>query len=115
MEVYEKELDELIKRLKDLDNSVTIIKDDDGDSPISNDSRIAFKEEFKKKIILDRFAGACSAVMYISTVTDIPLDDVLNMFVEELREELHSKDTEAMMVAGKALNDVLDILIGKEN
>ncbi len=39
--------------------------------------------------------------MYISTLTDIPIDDVLDMYVDEMRNELHTEDTKALMEVGK--------------
>lgn len=70
----------------------------------------AFKREFEDDNILKQFAGACASVMCISTITGIPLDDVLEMYVAEMRKELKSDDTKALMEIGKLLCDFVDKL-----
>lgn len=69
-----------------------------------------FKKEFNDEKILEKFAGACASVMCISTITGIPLDDVLEMYVAEMRKELKSDDTKALMEIGKLLCDFVDKL-----
>ena len=69
-----------------------------------------FKKEFNDEKILEKFAGACASVMCISTVTGIPLDDVLEMYVAEMRKELKSDDTKALMEIGKLFCDFVDKL-----
>lgn len=69
-----------------------------------------FKKEFNDEKILEKFAGACASVMCISTVTGIPLDDVLEMYVAEMRKELESDDTKAIMEIGKLISSFVDKL-----
>ena len=69
-----------------------------------------FKKEFNDEKILEKFAGACASVMCISTITGIPLDDVLEMYVAEMRKELKSDDTKALMEIGKLFCDFVDKL-----
>ena len=69
-----------------------------------------FKKEFNDEKILEKFAGACASVMCISTVTGIPLDDVLEMYVAEMRKELESDDTKAIMEIGKLISSFVDNL-----
>lgn len=86
-----KELDELIKKLIAADTGV-------------DKKREAFNKEFESDKVLEKFAGAVASVMYISTVTDIPIDDVLDMYIDEIRNELHTEDTKALMEVGKLIN-----------
>ena len=58
----------------------------------------------------EKFAGACASVMCISTVTGIPLDDVLEMYVAEMRKELESDDIKAVMEIGKLISGFVDKL-----
>lgn len=90
-----KELDELIKKLTAADTGV-------------DKKREAFNKEFESDKVLEKFAGAVASVMYISTLTDIPIDDVLDMYVDEMRNELHTEDTKALMEVGKLINSILD-------
>ena len=62
-----------------------------------------FDNEFMSSKYTDRFAGAVAMVMSISTITDIPLDEVFDMYVEKMREELEGDDTKALMSIGKML------------
>ena len=69
-----------------------------------------FKKEFNDEKILEKFAGACASVMCISTITGISIDDVLDMYVYEMKKELKSDDTKALMEIGKLLCDFVDKL-----
>lgn len=109
-------IDELINVL----NALESMNEDDGDTATNEDSiadknKEDFYKEFCTEGILKRFAGACSAIMFISTVTNIPLDDVFDMFVDEMDRELHEKDTEIIMNIGRSINDIVDKLAKKED
>lgn len=75
--------------------------------------REAFEKEFySNKRMLDSLASACASVMTISTTTGIALDDVFDMFIDDMREELHSDDTLSLMEVGKLLNGLLKLSHG---
>ena len=48
--------------------------------------------------------------MCISTVTGIPLGDVFEMYIAEMRKELESDDTKALMEIGKLISGFVDKL-----
>lgn len=82
---------------------------------IKQENRRVFEKEFySNRRMLDSLAGACASVMAISTTTGIPLDDVFDMFIEDMREELHSDDTVALMELGKLLNGLMKLSDGDE-
>ena len=93
-------LDELIKNYKETDGMPTG----------TNKNKEAFKKEFETDRMHEKFAGACASVMCISTVTGIPLDDVLEMYVAEMRKELESDDIKAVMEIGKLISGFVDKL-----
>ena len=76
----------------------------------SEKNKEAFKREFEDDNILKQFAGACASVMCISTITGISIDDVLDMYVYEMKKELKSDDTKALMEIGKLFCDFVDKL-----
>lgn len=53
----------------------------------------AFDREFNRGRICEAFARAVAAVMTISSMTGMDLDKTLDLFVEKMREEIHSEDT----------------------
>ena len=65
--------------------------------------RERFEREFNRDNIIERFSMTCGTVMSISSLTGIDLDKTLDMFVDEMRKELQSEDTKAMMKAGDDL------------
>lgn len=71
----------------------------------------AFEREFNDEKILEKFAGACASIMCISTVTEIPLEDVFEMYVAEMKKELESDDTKRVMEIGKQICGFLDKLV----
>jgi len=103
-------LDEILNAFNIDDTS--ILKDDDlkENEPKINADKVAFDAVFKREKILHRFAGACAAVMTISSVTGIDIDKVLDMFVEEMRMELHSESTKSMMEIGDTLVKIFNLL-----
>lgn len=72
--------------------------------------RERFERVFNRDNIIERFAMTCGTVMSISSLTGIDLDKTLDMFVEEIRKELQSEDTKAMMKAGDDLLKRLGLL-----
>lgn len=109
-------IDELINVL----NALESMNEEDGDIATNEDSiadknKKDFYKEFCEDGILERFVGACSAIMFISTVTSIPLDDVFDMFVDEMDRELHEEDTEIIMNIGKSINNLVDKFAKKED
>lgn len=93
-------LDELIKNYKETDGMPTG----------TNKNKEAFKKEFKTDRMFEKFCGACASVMCISTVTGISLEDVFEMYVAEMRKELESDDTKALMEIGKLISGFVDKL-----
>lgn len=69
-----------------------------------------FNEVFNEDRIIDAFASAGAAMMYISTVTDIPLDEVLDMWTAKMKEELNAEDTKSLLEVGKLLNGLIDAM-----
>ena len=90
---------ELIDKIFGDEIEITTVKDDVADK--GKTERETFDAEFVSRKYGDRFAGAVSMVMAISTITDIPLNKVFDMYVEKMREELESDDTNALMNIGK--------------
>lgn len=93
-------LDEFIKNYTKTENAKTE----------AERNKEAFKKEFETDRMHEKFAGACASVMCISTVTGIPLDDVLEMYVAEMRKELESDDIKAVMEIGKLISGFVDKL-----
>lgn len=66
-----------------------------------------FNKVFNEDRIIDAFASAGAAMMYISTVTDIPLDEVLDMWTTKMKEELNAEDTKSLLEVGKLINSLI--------
>ena len=49
-------------------------------------------------------------MMYISTVTDIPLDEVFDMWTAKMKEELNAEDTKSLLEVGKLINGLIDAM-----
>lgn len=69
-----------------------------------------FNEVFNEDRIIDIFASAGAAMMYISTVTDIPLDEVFDMWTAKMKEELNTEDTKSLLEVGKLINGLIDAM-----
>ena len=67
-----------------------------------------FNEVFNEDRIIDAFANSGAAMMYISTVTDIPLDEVLDMWTAKMKKELNAEDTKSLLEVGKLINKFFD-------
>lgn len=67
-----------------------------------------FDKAFSEDKILNSVAKACAAIMYITTVTDIPIDEVTDMYVERMRNELNAEDTKSLLEVGKLINRFFD-------
>lgn len=67
-----------------------------------------FDKVFSEDEILNSVAKACAAIMYITTVTDIPIDEVTDMYVERMRNELNAEDTKSLLEVGKLINKFFD-------
>lgn len=67
-----------------------------------------FDKVFSEDKILNSVAKACAAIMYITTVTDIPIDEVTDMYVERMRNELNAEDTKSLLEVGKLINRFFD-------
>ena len=76
--------------------------------------RDAFDREFNGSRILRAFADAVAAVMTISSMTGMDLDKTLDLFVEKMRNEIHSEDTKVMMEIGDDIIKLFNLLNGKE-
>ena len=78
----------------------------------TNDEKLSkqeiFDNEFMSSKYDDRFAGAVAMVMSISTFTNIPLEEVFEMYIEKMREELEGDDTKVAMSIGKMLMGLAD-------
>lgn len=69
-----------------------------------------FNEVFNEDRIIDAFANAEAAMMYISTVTNIPLDGVFDMCTAKMKEELNAEDTKSLLEVGKLINSLIDVM-----
>lgn len=69
-----------------------------------------FNEVFNEDTIIDAFVNSGAAMMYISTVTDIPLDEVLDMWTAKMKEELNADDTKSLLEVGKLINGPIDAM-----
>lgn len=69
-----------------------------------------FDKAFSEDRIIDIFASAGAAMMYISTVADIPLDEVLDMWTARMKEELNAEDTKSLLEVGKLINGLIDAM-----
>ena len=69
-----------------------------------------FNKVFNEDRIIDAFASAAAAMMYISTVTDIPLDEVLDMWTAKMKEELNAEDTKSLLEVGNVFNGLIDAM-----
>lgn len=98
MGIDELSLEELIKKYKEIGDTETD----------NNKNKEAFKKLFMNKQNLNHFTAACASVMSISTVTGIPLNDVFDMYVDEMKRELESDNTKAIMEIGKIISDLFD-------
>lgn len=76
--------------------------------------RDAFDREFNGRHIWRAFADAVAAVMTISSMTGMDLDKTLDLFVEKMRDEIHSEDTKVMMDIGDDIIKLFNLLNGKE-
>lgn len=76
--------------------------------------RDAFDREFNGRHIWKAFADAVAAVMTISSMTGMDLDKTLDLFVEKMRDEIHSEDTKVMMEIGDDIIKLFNLLNGKE-
>ena len=74
--------------------------------------RDAFDREFNGRRILKAFSAAVAAVMTISSITGMDLDKTLDLFVEKMRDEIHSEDTKVMMEIGDDIIKFFNILNG---
>lgn len=93
-------LDELIKKYTETEDVKTE----------ADKNKEAFNKEFNDNNILDKFTSACASVMCISTVTGIPLNDVFEMYVAEMRKELERDNTKEIMEIGKLISGFIDKL-----
>ena len=69
---------------------------------------VRFNKVFSEDRIIDIFDSAGVAMMYISTVTDIPLDEVFDMWTAKMKEELNAEDTKSLLEVGKLINNLID-------
>lgn len=69
-----------------------------------------FDDVFNEDRVADAFANAEAAMMYISTVTDIPLDGVFDMCTAKMKEELNAEDTKSLLEVGKLINSLIDVM-----
>jgi len=76
--------------------------------------RDAFDRAFNRRHIWKAFADAVAAVMIISSMTGIDLDKTLDLFVEKMRDEIHSENTKAMMEIGDDIIKIFNLLNGKD-
>ena len=75
--------------------------------------RDVFDREFNVRHIRKAFNDAVAAVMTISTMTGLDLDKTLDLFVEKMRDELHSESTKAIMDIGDDIARLFNLLNGK--
>lgn len=74
----------------------------------------AFDREFNQRHILKAFCDAVAVVMTISSMTGMDLDKTLDLFVEKMRDKIHSENVKAMMEIGDDIVKLVNLLNGKE-
>lgn len=95
-------------------NEETDIETKSLEEEFTSAERDAFDREFNGRRILRAFADAVAAVMTISSMTGMDLDKTLDLFVEKMRNEIHSEDTKVMMEIGDDIIKLFNFLNGKE-
>lgn len=75
-----------------------------------NNKAKQFDDVFNEDRIIDAFANAEAAMMYISTVTYIPLDRVFDMCTAKMKDELNAEDTKSLLEVGKLINSLIDVM-----
>lgn len=99
-------MEEKTMTLEDVITAIDEVFGTDHATEKAPDKQEIFDGEFSSDKYDDRFAGAVAMVMSISTFTGIPLDEVLDMYVEKMREEIEEEDTKALMRIGRFLMDI---------
>ena len=94
-------------------NKETDVETKSLEEEFTSTERDAFDREVNKGRILRAFAGAVAAVMAISSKTGLDLDKTLDLFVEKMRDEIHSEDTKVMMEIGDDIIRLFNLLNGK--
>ncbi len=95
-------------------NKETDVEEKSLEVEFTSAERDAFDREFNGRRILRAFADAVAAVMTISSMTGMDLDKTLDLFVEKMRDEIHSEDTKVMMKIGDDIIKLFNLLNGKE-
>ena len=95
-------------------NKETDVETKSLEAEFTSAERDAFDREFNGRHILKAFADAVAAVMTISSMTGMDLDKTLDLFVEKMRDEIHSENTKVTMEIGDNIIKLLNILNGKE-
>ena len=93
-------------------NEETAVETKSLEVEFTSDERDAFDREFNGRRILRAFADAVAAVMTISSMTGMDLDKTLDLFVEKMRDEIHSEDTKVMMDIGDDIIRLFNLLNG---
>lgn len=93
-------------------NEETAVETKSLEVEFTSDERDAFDREFNGRRILRAFADAVAAVMTISSMTGMDLDKTLDLFVEKMRDEIHSEDTKVMMDIGDDIIKLFNLLNG---
>lgn len=70
----------------------------DGKEPTEQE---LFDMEMESEVYYDVYTSTCAMLMAISTAKNIPLDRVIEMYVEKIRKELESDYIKALMSIGK--------------
>ena len=89
---------------------VNILNEMIGDGVTNDPDREAFNEVFNRSPIIEQFGGICGTVISISSIAEIDLDKALDMFVEEMRKELHSEYMKELKKTGDAIATLLGLL-----
>lgn len=106
-------LDDILKNDESKNqNEETDIETKSLEAEFTSAERDAFDREFNGRI-LKIFADAVAAVMVISSTTGMDLDKTLDLFVEKMRDEIHSEDTKVMMEIGDDIIKLFNLLNGK--
>lgn len=95
-------------------NKETDVEEKSLEVEFTSAERDAFENEFNRHHIERAFVDAVAAVMTISSTTGMDLDKTLDLFVEKMRDEIHSEDTKVMMEIGDDIIKLFNLLNGKE-
>lgn len=94
-------------------NKETDVETKSSEGEFTSAEMYAFDREFNQRHILKAFSDAVAVVMTISSMTGMDLDKTLDLFVEKMRDKIHSENVKVMMEIGDDIIKLVNLLNGK--